>query len=148
MAGTIAWRPDPSVSLGINIGPAGAGKSQVIEELRQPGQVLLDYTGLYAAIGGVQRGPDGRYPERLDGDPLLPLIAAVKDYAVEQAVTRELDGYVTSSSRDDIERLERITGQKAVIVDPGEEVTKARLADPVTGELSAECSKALARWYR
>ena len=27
-------------------------------------------------------------------------------------------------------------GKQAVIVDPGEEVTKARLADPVTGELS------------
>ena len=71
----------------------------------------------------------------------------MKDYAVEQAVTRELDGYVTSSSRDDIKRLERITGQEAIVVDPGEEVTKARLADPVTGELSEECEKALRRWY-
>ena len=129
------------------IGPAGAGKSQVIEELRRPGQVLLDYTGLYAAIGGVQRGPDGRYPVRVDGDPLIGLVAALKDYAVEQAVNRELDGFVTSSSRDDVERLQQITGQTAVIVDPGEEVTKARLADPVTGVLSEECTKALRRWY-
>ena len=131
------------------VGPAGAGKSQVIEELRRPGQVLLDYTGLYAAIGGVQRDPaTGRYPVRVDGDPAIGLVAALKDYAVDQAVRRELDGYVTSSSRDDIERLERITGQEAVIVDPGEQVTRARLADPATGELSAECIKALSRWYR
>ena len=129
------------------IGPAGAGKSQVIDNLRRPGQVLLDYTGLYAAIGGVQRDASGRYPERLAGDPLIPLIAAVKDYAVEQAVNRQLDGYVTSSSRDDIERLERITGEQAVIVDPGEEVTRARLADPATGIVSEECNKALRRWY-
>ena len=129
------------------IGPAGAGKSQIIDNLRRPGQVLLDYTGLYAAIGGVQRDASGRYPVRVDGDPLIGLVAALKDYAVEQAVTRELDGYVTSSSRDDIERLERITGQPATIVDPGEAVTKARLADPVTGVLSEECKKALRRWY-
>ena len=130
------------------IGPAGAGKSQVIENLRRPGQVLLDYTSLYAAVGGVQRDPvTGRYPVRLDGDPAIGLVAALKDYAVDQAVRRELDGYVTSSSRDDIERLERITGEKAIIVDPGEAVTKARLADPATGVLSDECAKALRRWY-
>ena len=115
------------------IGPAGAGKSQVIENLRRPGQVLLDYTGLYSAIGGVQRDASGRYPVRVDGDPLIGLIAAVKDYAVEQAVRRELDGFVTSSSRDDIDRLERITGEKAVIVDPGEEVTKATAGGPGNG---------------
>ena len=130
------------------IGPAGAGKSQVIDNLRRPGQVLLDYTSLYAAVGGVQRDASGRYPVRVDGDPTIGLVAALKDYAVNEAVRRELDGYVTSSSRDDIERLEQITGQPAQIVDPGEEVTKARLADPITGVLSEECKKALRRWYR
>ena len=129
------------------IGPAGAGKSQVIDNLRRPGQVLIDYTGLYSAIGGVQRDASGRYPVRVDGDPLIGLVAALKDFAVEQAVGRELDGYVTSSSRDDVDRLQEITGQTAVIVDPGEDVTKARLADPVTGVLSDECAKALRRWY-
>ena len=129
-------------------GPAGAGKSQYIAATIRPGWIILDYTALYAALSGVQRGPDGKFPERVAGDPLLPMTAAVKAVALSMAVERQLDGFVTSSARDDVSTLERITGQSAVVVDPGEDVVRARLADAVTGELSPECSAALSRWYR
>ena len=99
------------------------------------------------ALSGAQRGPDGRYPERIAGDPLIPLVAYIKATALRQAVERELDGFVTTSARADVPELERITGQPATVIDPGEDVVKARLADAVAGELSPECSTALSRWY-
>ncbi|MCY4086856.1 MAG: hypothetical protein OXG37_08245, partial [Actinomycetia bacterium] len=34
------------------------------------------------------------------------------------------------------------------IVDPGVEAVSARLADPVTLEVSGECEDAIGRWYR
>ena len=130
------------------VGPAGSGKSQYIAANLRPGWIILDYTGLYAALTGVQRGPDGKFPERMAGDPVLPLVSALKAVALSMATERQLDGYITSSARADVEVLERATGQKAVVLDPGESVIRARLADPVTGELSGECASALARWYR
>ena len=129
------------------VGPAGAGKSQYIAATTRPGWIVLDYTAIYAALSGVQRGPDGKFPERVAGDPLLPMTAALKAVALSMAVERELDGFVTSSSRDDVPTLERITGQSAVVIDPGESVVRARLVDAVTGQLSPECAVALGRWY-
>ena len=130
------------------VGPAGAGKSQHADRELRLGEVLIDFTLLYAALANVTRGPDGRYPERAAGDPLLPLVAAVKAFALSEAVRRELAGFVTSSARSDIGRLESRTGRPAIIIDPGEEAIRARLADPTTGRLSAECSTAMGRWYR
>ena len=34
------------------------------------------------------------------------------------------------------------------VIDPGVEAVSARLADPVTLELSLECEDAIGRWYR
>ena len=68
--------------------------------------------------------------------------------ALRMAVERELDGFVTSSALADVEVLEAITGETAKVIDAGEDVVRARLADPITGELSPECSAALRRWYR
>ena len=130
------------------IGPAGGGKSQYIAANIRPGWIILDYTMIYAALSGAQRGADGKFPERVTGDPLLPMVSAVKAVALSIAVERQLDGFVTSSARADREILERITGQVATIIDPGEEVIKARLRDPLTERLSPECSTALSRWYR
>ncbi|MCY4086689.1 MAG: hypothetical protein OXG37_07365, partial [Actinomycetia bacterium] len=36
---------------------------------------------------------------------------------------------------------------REIIVDPGEEIIRARLADSETGELSEECDAAALRWY-
>ena len=130
------------------VGPAGAGKSQYIAASICPGWIVVDFTTLYAALSGVQRGPDGKYPERETGDALLPFVSGLKTMALRMAVERELSGFVTSSSLADVEVLEEITGRTAKVIDPGETVIRARLADPVTGELSSECSQALRRWYR
>ena len=130
------------------VGPASGGKSQWISARLTPGQVVLDFTRLYVALAGIERGPDGRYPERATGDPLLPLTSAGKAVLLSMAVERQLDGYVTSSSRDDVPMLERVTGQPATIIDPGEATVRARLADPITGELTTECANALTRWYK
>ncbi|MDE2813318.1 MAG: hypothetical protein OXM01_09850, partial [Gemmatimonadota bacterium] len=40
-------------------------------------QIVADITELWATIGGYVRGPDGRYPLRLDDDPALA-VAPVK----------------------------------------------------------------------
>ena len=132
-------------------GPAGSGKSQIIADERRPGDVLIDYTAIWAALTGAVRGPDGKYPERTDDDPAVPLVAAVQAFALAEAVKRQLNGYVTTSRRASVPVLERITGQPARIIDPGEAVIRTRLS--VTDEsgdtrvLSDECAKAMARWY-
>ena len=79
---------------------------------------------------------------------MLPFVSAVKAAALSLAVERELSGFVTSSARDDVAVLERITRTAAVVIDPGELVVRARLADPETGELSDECENAVGRWYK
>lgn len=130
------------------VGPAGGGKSQFVNRNQETGEVVIDFTLLYAALANVQRGPDGRYPERVAGDPLLPLVNAVKEFALRQAVDRQLNGYVTSSDAQAVSRLEALTGETAEIIDPGREAIELRLRDPETGVLSDECGRALSRWYR
>ena len=104
-----------------------------------------------------QRDPvTGRYPERVDGDPRLPLVSELRDRAIAEAAARELDGYVTTSDSrpESLDRLARLAASAGVgaaairIIDPGEEIVRARLADAVTGTLSDSCESALARWYR
>ena len=139
------------MAIGIIRGPAGGGKSQVIAARLRPGEVVIDFTRLYVALAGVERGPDGRYPVRHDGDPRLALAEYVRMVAVRQASDRELSGYATTSdSRPEaVERL-RDAGATGPVetVDPGREVVRARLADAVTGALSQQCEIALGRWYR
>ena len=128
------------------VGPAGAGKSQYIARERGPGSIIVDFTALWAALTGAVRGPDGKYPEREDGDPALALTNAVKGFALSEATKRELDGFVTSSAAGDVAPLEARTGQAAVTIDPGREAVEASLSDD-EGYLSNECRKAIARWY-
>ncbi|MCY3845691.1 MAG: hypothetical protein OXH69_19370 [Acidobacteria bacterium] len=132
-------------------GPAGGGKSQWISERLQPGEVVIDFTRLYVALAGVERGPDGKYPVRDDGDVRLALAAWLQLAAIRQAARRELDGYTTTSdSRPEaVERLlaAGATGE-VVTIDPGRAVVTARLSDPATGALSPQCEAALGRWYR
>ena len=59
-------------------GPAGAGKSQWIAERLTASGVVIDFTRLYAALAGVERGADGRYPVRTGHDPRIPLTQADK----------------------------------------------------------------------
>ena len=131
-------------------GPAGGGKSQAIADRLQPGEVVIDFTRLYVALAGVERGPDGKFPVREDGDPRLALTEYVRLTAIRQAAERELSGYVTTSDGrpEAVERLQAAGATGGVeTIDPGEAVVRARLADPVSGEVSDPCRKAVDRWY-
>ena len=139
------------MAISIIRGPAGGGKSQYVEGAHRAGEVVIDFTRLYAALALVERGADGKYPVREDGDPLLPLVEAVKTFATREAARRELAGHVTTSdsSPGEVERLRALGASGATVtLDPGEEVVRARLADAESGELSPACHKALSRWYR
>ena len=128
-------------------GPVGAGKSQHVEAERKPGDVLLDFTAIYVALSGVVRGPDGRYPERQDGDPLLPLTSAVLDFALQESVRRELDGFVTTATRSRVPDLERVTGERAVFLDPGDDTVIERHYRRRNPSITRQCERALGRWY-
>lgn len=133
-------------------GPAGAGKSQLAAELLADFDgpvVLADFQAIYAALTGDVRGPDGRYPLR---DPrLLPLVEYLRRALLRVAVERGVGIVATNSDGDPARRAELLgmLGPDATerVVDPGREVVAARLADPVTGVLSGECSRAIDRWY-
>ena len=117
----------------------------------EPGDLLLDVTALWAALRGVERDPEtGSYPVRVSDDPGLRMALYVRAVGVRFASENELDGWATTSSSDPeaVERL-RAAGAvgRVVTVDPGESVVRRRLADPITGELSVECERAIGRWY-
>ena len=138
------------MALAIIRGPAGGGKSQHIEREHRPGEVVIDFTRLYGALALVERGPDGRYPVRETGDPLLPLISAIKAYAIREAARRQLSGHVTTSSSAPAElaRLRELGAKgPAITIDPGEATIRARLSDAETGQLHPQCETALRRWY-
>ena len=135
-------------------GPAGGAKSQLARELLDAGEVdvQVDATSLWAALVGAVRGPDGRYPTREDDDPGLPVAL----YMMPVAVRRSLEdgrSVVVSTSRAGQEARWRAVAEDAGAsfsvrtVDPGEDVVRARLAE-ADGNLSAECDRAIRRWYR
>ena len=147
-------------------GPAGGGKSQVASDMLAAGQVdlLADTTALWAAIGGYTRDPEtGRYPVRQDDDPALHAARYIQAAVVSFAVREGLNVAITASRRNQAERwrqlAERIVREaeldealaqlSTTTVEPtgSIDVVRARLADPVTGELSPECEAALQRWY-
>ena len=128
--------------------------------MREEGEVdvVSDVTRLWAALGGYERGPDGRYPVRADDDPALTTALYVQAVAVRRALREGAAVAVTTSRAGQASRWQALAGQVEVefsvevsfevrTVDPGEDVVRARLADPDTGELSPECEKAVRRWY-
>ena len=130
-------------------GPAGSGKSQLIAAERRAGDILIDYTLLWAALTGAVRGEDGRYPVREDDDPALPLVSAAYWFTLTEAVRRELDGYVTTASRANVARLESVTGRKARLVEPAPGPLIARLTE-VDGDgeyVDGQCVSAVRRWW-
>ena len=142
-------------------GPAGSGKSQVLALMRETGEVdvVSDVTRLWAALGGYERGPDGRYPVRADDDPALITALYVQAVAARRALREGAAVAVTTSRAGQAARWQALAAEVELevsfevsyqvrTVDPGESVVRARLADPDTGELSADCSRAVQRWYR
>lgn len=138
-------------------GPAGAGKSQRARAMLAAGEVdaLADFTAIYAAVTGAERGADGKYPERPSTDPRIPATAYLKTAAARVFLRRGFRALVTTSdsSEQETARWRAVADGEGArfdveTVDPGRDVVAARLSDPATGELSAECATALGRWYR
>ena len=81
-------------------GPPAAGKSQAARELlaQLPQGVLIDFQTLYAAVLGILRQDDGRYPER-DASQAYALAMAeyLRRAAITAALEMELDPIVTNS---------------------------------------------------
>lgn len=133
-------------------GPAGAGKSALARQLVRDyvgAMALIDFQAIHAALTGVERGPDGRYPNGSRVADLLPLTEFVRRAAITAARERDIPMVVTNSdgSRERRDYLLAQMGPAALerVVDPGRGVVESRLA--VGGELSGECSRAIARWY-
>ena len=134
-------------------GPAGAGKSQEAKRLLEanPGPaVAADFQSLVAAILQHERGQDGKYPMRPEW--VLPLAESLRLQLIDRARAAEIDVVATNSDGDPDRRrrlLERL-GPAAYerVIDPGESVVKARLADSVSGVVSPQCEQAVGRWYK
>ena len=138
-------------------GPAGSGKSQVAQRMMAEGEadVLLDFTAIWAAVSAAQRDPiTGKYPERMNGDALLPFVAYAKTALARSALLRGFRVVVTTSdsSDDEVDRWADVAaGERARFttdtIDPGESTVRARLASD-TGHLSPACTEAMTRWYK
>ena len=139
----------PSVLLS---GPAGAGKSQVAAALAAESAepvAIADFSELLAAVSGARRDPTtGRFPPR--DERLLPLAETLRRTVIRVAVERQFRVIATNSDGSPERRsfLLGLLGSGATerIVDPGEAVVRARLAEP-EGAISADCEQAIRRWY-
>ena len=134
-------------------GPAGSAKSAVARGLLQRASgltVAADFQSIVAALLLLNRGPDGKFPLRPPG--IQPLAEYVRRAVIFGARDRDIGLVVTNSDGDEVRRaklLDLMGGDaQERIVDPGEDVCRARLSDPASGEISDECAQAVDRWYR
>lgn len=133
-------------------GPAGSGKSAAARrELAafEGPAVAADFQSLTAAVLLQQRDEHGRYPLRPGW--VLPLVEHLRRETIDAGRARDIAVVATNSDGDPARRrflLDRLgPGAREVVIDPGEPVIRARLADPETGVLSEECDAAALRWY-
>ena len=135
-------------------GPAGGGKSaraQAALDASADPAILLEFQELYAALLGIRRGPDGRYPERNPAHGyVVPLVEYIRQAALTAADARNLRVIMTNSDGSPIRRQNLLNrmgpGSIETIVDPGLEEITRRLED-ANGELSDQCRDARDRWY-
>ena len=132
-------------------GPAGAGKSQVARDLLREATeptIQADFTAIAIALLGLERGRGGKYPIRPDW--VLPITEYVRQSVLTGANSRGILIVATTSDGSPERRkalLSRLgPGSVERVIDPGENVVRARLSDE-DGALSGECSRAIARWY-
>ena len=137
-------------------GPAGAGKSAEARRLLRelPEAVLADFQSLYAAILGIVRQDDGRFPERAAADAYaLQLAELLRHVIIREARERELENIIVTNSDGSSRRRQYLLGllgpgaEERIIEPAGGRVTvEARLSRP-DGTLSSQCSEAVQRWY-
>ena len=142
-------------SLTLVEGPAGSGKSQIVNEMLASGEldVVADLTAIWAAVRGIERDDDGRYPVRTDDDPAIAsgLAAYTRAVVVRRGLEQDLDVGVTTGTPETAPRWSGVAAESGaafsvLTVDPGRAVVTARLAD-ADGVLSDECAGAIGRWY-
>ena len=135
-------------------GPAGGGKStraKAALDASTEETFLLEQQELYAALLGIRRAPNGRYPPRNPAhDYVIPLVEYIRQAAMTAADARNLNVIWTNSDGDPLRRrniLGRLgPGAVEEVIDPGLEEITRRLED-ANGELSDQCRDARDRWY-
>ena len=134
-------------------GPAGAGKTEVAraEVQTRPDAVMVDFQTIYAALLGIQRLPNGRYPEReARHEYVMPLVEYTRRAIITGALASEIDPIVTNSDGSPERRGVLLgllgPGSTERVVDPGVEVVTARLTN-AEGVLSSQCRDAINRFY-
>ena len=135
-------------------GPPASGKSQLAAELLESGEaaVQVDLTELWAALAGVARGPDGRYPIRRDDDPALGLARYLRMTAVRQSLAMEIDVVASTTSPETAAKIRELVDEAGEqlrhrTLSIPERVARKRLADPATGKLSRECEEMISGYY-
>ena len=134
-------------------GPAGGGKSQAAREILQDNsgpKIAADFQAIVAALLLLARDPvTGLYPIRPTW--VLPIAEYVRQAILSGALNRDLDVVATNSDGDFSRRqtlLSRLgSGATETVIDPGEDVVRARLSDLTTGEVGTDCEAAIQRWY-
>ena len=136
-------------------GPAGGGKSRLLQDMQAAGEidVALDVTQLWAATGGYERGPDGKYPVRAADDLSLHVARYVQTAAAGFALREGYNIAVTTSQRGQVGKWAAMAAENGAefsvrTIDPGEDVVRERLTDPETGILDDECEAAIGRWFK
>lgn len=133
-------------------GPAGASKSglarEKLAETEGPA-VAADFQAIVAALLLLRRDPEtGKYPERPEW--VLPLAEHVRREVIDAARSRDVRVVATNSDGAPDRRrflIERLgPGALEEVIDPGEQVCRARLSGR-TGKLSKACEGAIRRWY-
>ena len=133
-------------------GPAGSNKTALARQLIRdnPGLIVAaDFQALHVALTLAVRDAEGKYPLR--NDELLPLTEYLRRAVIGAARQRNIDLVVTNSDGSPERRAfllaEMGPGSVERVVDPGEAIVTARLSDPLTGEISPDCTSAISRWY-
>ena len=136
-------------------GSAGSAKSAAArEELAASNEpaIIAEIQPLYAALLGIERQPDGRYPERLERDAhALRLAEYLRRAAITASVARGIR-VITTNSDSDLDRrafLLRELGPGSVerIVTVDYDVAVSNLRGP-DGATSEQCRQAVERWYK
>ena len=114
--------------------------------------VAVGFQEILAMLTMLERGPDGRYPERLASQAswLLPLTEYTRQAIITGAGLMDVEVVATSSDGAATRRetlLQRLgPGSREIVLDPGRAVVEANLAGP-DGVLSDQCGQAINRWY-
>lgn len=136
-------------------GPAGSGKSQLLDEMLAGNEVdvISDLTAFWVALRAIKRLPDGKYPVRTADDPAIRagIAAYLRATAVHKSLSAGLRVAVTTGTPDTLGKWQQVaashnTSFAVQTVDPGRAEVTRRLADS-NGNLSQECSQAISRWY-